>query len=118
MPEHDPLSFITCLGMKLATGTLYPSVKGEASMFKNVLVGLGTALLGCVATLIVGMLWMFVRATMEDNKNGPGPPGLGEQMAVSFSPLGFINHFWWFWWLVLALGVAGFLFSYWRTRTG
>ena len=82
-------------------------------MFKNALVGLGTAVIGFIATLFVGMVWLFVSATRA-NKNGPGP---GEQVTVSFSPLGFINHFWWFWWLVLALGVAGFLFSYWRTRT-
>jgi len=81
-------------------------------MFKNVLVGLGTALLGCVATLIVGMLWMFVTA-----KPGPRPPGSKEELTVVFSPMGFVHHFWWLWWLVLALGVAGFLLSYWRTRT-
>jgi hypothetical protein len=75
-------------------------------MIKNLLVGLGTALLGCFVTLIVGMLWMFVRAK-------PGPQG---QVTVVFSPLGFINHFWWFWWLVLVLGVLGFLFSYWRSQ--
>ena len=87
-------------------------MKGEASMLKAVLVGLGTAIGGFVATLVVGMLWMFVSAKPH------GPPGPGEQVTVVFSPMGFINHFWWFWWLFLALGVAGFLFSYWRARTG
>jgi hypothetical protein len=83
--------------------------------FKSVLVGLGTALLGCVVTPTVMMVWVFWSASKAAP---PGLTGPGEQQTVSFSLLGFINHFWWFLPFIVVLFCAGFLLSYWRTRKG
>ena len=83
-------------------------------MYKNVLVGLGTALLGCIVTPIAAMIWYFWKATKDAP---PAPAGPGERVAVSFSLLGFLNHFPWFWWFIIALGVAGFLISVYLQRT-
>ena len=80
--------------------------------FKSVLVGLGTALLGCIVAPIAVMIWYFWKAT----KDAPARPGPGETLTVSFSPLGFINHFPWFWWFITALGIAGFLISVYLRR--
>ena len=82
-------------------------------MYKNVFVGLGTALLGCIVTPIIVMIWYSWKAT---EAAPPGPAGPRETVTVSFSPLGFLNHFPWFWWFVLALGVAGFLISMYLQR--
>lgn len=78
--------------------------------FKSVLVGLGTALLGCVVTPIVMIVWVSWRASKA------APSGPGEQVTVSFSPLGFINHFWWFFPFILALFCLGFLLSVYLRR--
>jgi len=82
-------------------------------MYKNVLVGLGTALLGCIVTPIAAMIWYFWKASKAAP---PAPAGPGETLAVSFSPLGLLSHPW-FWWLIIALGVAGFLISMYLQRT-
>ena len=83
------------------------------SYFKGVVIGFGTALLGCIVTPIVMMLWWFGKANIAASKAGPSGPG--ERMAVSFSPMGFINHFGltrpWFWLCITALFFAGFLIS-------
>ena len=83
------------------------------SYFKGVAVGFGTAVLGCIVTPIVMMLWWFAKATIAANQ--AGPPASGERMAVSFSPMGFINHFGlthpWFWLFIIALFFAGFWIS-------
>jgi len=83
------------------------------SYFKGVAIGFGTAVLGCILTPIVMMLWWFVKATGAANKAGPSGPG--ERMAVSFSPMGFIHHFGlnrpWFGLFILGLFFAGFLTS-------
>jgi hypothetical protein len=83
------------------------------SYFKGAAIGFGTAVLGCIVTPIVMMFWWFGKATMAANKAGPSGPG--ETMAVSFSPMGFINHFGlmrpWFWLFIIALFFAGFLIS-------
>jgi len=78
--------------------------------FKSLLVGLGTALFGCVVTPIVMMVWAAWRASKA------APIGPGEQQAVSFSPLGFINHFWWFSPFIVVLFCAGFLLSVYLQR--
>lgn len=73
------------------------------SYFKGVAIGLGTAVLGCIVTPVVIMLWWLWRSYRA-----------GEQ-TVSFSPMGFINHFGlarpWFWLFIIALFFAGFLIS-------
>ena len=83
------------------------------SYFKGVAIGFGTAALGCIVTPIVIMLWWLGKATIAANKAGPSGPG--ERMAVSFSPMGFINHFGlagpWFWLFIIALFFIGFLIS-------
>ena len=78
--------------------------------FKSVLVGLGTALLGCVLTAIAMIVWVSWRASKAV------PTGRGEQLTVSFSPMGFINHFWWFLPLIFALFCVGFLRSVYARR--
>jgi hypothetical protein len=78
--------------------------------FKSVLVGLGTALLGCVVTPIVMMVRVFWRASKA------APTGPGEQQTVSFSLLGFINHFWWFSPFIVVLFCVGFLLSVYSQR--
>ena len=83
--------------------------------FKSVLVGISTVLLGCVVTPIVGMVWYFWKATVAANKAGPGPAGSGETLTVSFSPLGFIKHPW-FWLFIIALFSVGFLVSLYLQR--
>jgi hypothetical protein len=83
------------------------------SYFKGVAIGFGTAVLGCIVTPIVMMLWWFGKATIAANK--AAPPGPGERMAVSFSPMGLINHFGLtrpsFWLFIIVLFFAGFLSS-------
>lgn len=76
--------------------------------FKGVLIGLGTELLGCIVTLVAALIWEFWKASKAAP---PAPAGSGERLTVSVSPLGFINHTPWFWWFIMALGVAGFLIS-------
>lgn len=81
--------------------------------FKSLLGGIGTALLGCIVTPFAAMIWVFWKASKDAP---PAPAGSGERLTVSFSPLGFVNHFPWFWWFIMALGVAGFLISVYLQR--
>ena len=80
---------------------------------KGVAIGFGTAVLGCIVTPIVMMLWWVGKATVAADKAGPAGPG--ERMTVSFSPMGLINHFGlthpWFWVFIIALFFTGFLIS-------
>lgn len=87
--------------------------------FKGVVIGLATVVLGCIVTPIVGMLWWSGKATIAANQ--AAPPGSGEVVTVSFSPMGLIHHFGlprpWFLLFLIALFFAGYsIFAYLQKR--